>query len=236
MASDPARPAPGELANQSDADLLGLMASAEQRPACARAAWGVFYGRHAEYLYRVSLRAYADLVGGEAGVVDLVAEAFRTAFENARKFDPGGITDPRRLGLRTRAWLGWIVRRMVQDFLRGRARLPAWNLEPGYWQQVPEPSRGDSTPSASEAAAREAIERLSEREQLVLRTTFQWYRPEKTHQRLPNDVAGDLARTLGTTPENLRQIRRRAMKKVAEHVRGCVSNVSEREQADGQEA
>jgi RNA polymerase sigma factor (sigma-70 family) len=236
MASDPARPATAELANQSDADLLGLMALAEQRPACARAAWEVFYRRHADYLYRVSLRAYADLVGGEAGVVDLVAEAFRAAFVGAQKFDPGGITDPRRLGLRARAWLGWIVRRMVQDILRGRGRLPARNLAPEYWQQVPGPSRPDPTPSAKEAAVREAIEQLSEREQLVLRTTIQWYRADKTHQRLPNEVAADLARTLATTPENLRQIRRRAMKKVAEYVRGCVPNVNEREQADGPEA
>jgi len=234
MASDPAQPA--ELANQSDADLLGLMALAEQRPACARAAWEVFYRRHADYLYRVSLRAYADLVGGEAGVVDLVAEAFRAAFVGARKFDPGGLADPQRLALRARAWIGWIVRRMVQDHLRGRTRLPARNLAPDYWQQVPEPGRQDPAPSAGETAVRQAIERLSEREQLVLRTTLQWYRPEKAHQRLPNDVAADLARTLSTTPENLRQIRRRAMKKVAEYVRCRVPGAAEKEQADGQEA
>ena len=38
--------------------------------------------------------------------------------------------------------------------------------------------------------------------------------PDHAHQRLPNDVAADLAETLGTTPENLRQIRSRAMKKI----------------------
>ena len=62
---------------------------------------------------------------------------------------------------------------------------------------------------------REALMALSERERLVLRVTLQWYRPGEEHQRLPNDVAADLARTLQTTPENLRQIRRRAMRKVA---------------------
>jgi hypothetical protein len=53
---------------------------------------------------------------------------------------------------------------------------------------------------------------------MVLRVTFQWYEPGREHQRLPNDVAADLADTLQTTPENLRQIRRRALRKIKAHL------------------
>ena len=105
-------------------------------------------------------------------------------------------------------------------------------LEIGHWQQVAAADRGVRTPSAKEHAVREAICSLTEREQLVIRTTFQWYRPEKAHQRLPNDVAGELAETLGTTPENLRQIRRRAMRKIADFVRARSGAADRKEKPD----
>jgi hypothetical protein len=66
---------------------------------------------------------------------------------------------------------------------------------------------------------RAAILSLPKREQMVVRVTMQWYQPDKQHQRLPNDVAADLARTLRTTPENIRQIRRRALKRIETYLR-----------------
>ena len=164
MESQPARGAGPELANESDADLLVCMTVADDDSLCARAAWEEFYRRHVEYLYRVCLRAYDPILGGEAGVADLVADTFRAAYENAHKFDPAGIADAGRLRLRARAWLGWIARRTVRDVLRGRGRLPTRSLEPDHWQQVAQPRR-----PGADASARE-------REQLVIRTTLQWYR------------------------------------------------------------
>jgi hypothetical protein len=54
---------------------------------------------------------------------------------------------------------------------------------------------------------------------MVVQVTAQWYQPDRDHQRLPNDVAADLAASLQTTPENIRQIRRRALKKIEAHLR-----------------
>ena len=61
------------------------------------------------------------------------------------------------------------------------------------------PGRGERI-----ALVRRAIAALGEKEQLVIRVTFQWYRPEAPHQRLSNEIAAELAATLQTTPENLR--------------------------------
>lgn len=207
------------LADETDADLLVYMTMAGDDPEVARAAWGQFYQRHVGYLYRVSLRAYGAILGGEAGVADLVADAFRLAYENADAFDSAGLTGTDRLRLRVRAWLGWIARRRVQTILRGRGRLPLRGLDLGQWQHIAEGPRRYTAPSARGDLVREALQALSEREQLVLRVTFQWYQPDRDHQRLPNDVAAELARSLGTTPENLRQIRRRALRRVEDHVR-----------------
>ncbi|KPK85460.1 MAG: hypothetical protein AMJ81_03550 [Phycisphaerae bacterium SM23_33] len=220
MDPNPTEGPQAELSGQTDADLLAHMAMAGEDPGAARAAWEVFYRRHVAYLYGVCLRAYGALLGGPAGAADLTADAFRLAYENADKFDPAGIADPERLRLRARAWLGWIARRLVQETLRGRRRVPTKSLRLDHWQQVPAADRPERAPSPDERLVHQALASLNEREQLVIRTTFQWYRPEKRHQRLPNEVAAELARTLGTTPENLRQLRRRALRKIAEFVRG----------------
>lgn len=214
MEAQPARGAGPELANETDADLLVYMAMADDDPACARAAWEVFYTRHVEYLYRVCLRAYSDILGGEAGIADLVADVFRTAYQNAHKFDPAKIECPERLRLRVRGWLGWIAKRMVQDTLRGRQQVHTRNLELDEWQQVATPDEPYRPPSARQELIRQAVLSLTEREQLVIRVTLQWYQADRVHQRLPNDVAAQLAETLCTTPENLRQIRRRALRKI----------------------
>ncbi|MBN1554992.1 MAG: sigma-70 family RNA polymerase sigma factor [Phycisphaerae bacterium] len=217
------------MADETDAGLLVYMALAEEDAPCARTAWDVFYQRHVEYMYRVCFRAYGDLLGGQAGAADLTADVFRAAYENAHKFDPAGITDPERLRLRARAWMGWIARRIVQDILRSRARLGERKIELDHWQQIADSSCASAEPSARETLVRRAVEALTEREQVVIRTTFQWYRPEKDHQRLPNEIADELARTLNTTPENLRQIRRRAMRKIAEFFTNNITDDGKKE-------
>ena len=203
MGADPAQEARAGLAGETDDD-----------PAVARAAWAELYQRHVTYLYGVCLRAYGPVLGGPAGAADLVADTFRRAYENAEKFDSNGIEDPQRLRLRLRGWLGRIAQRLAQTRLRGRARLPTQFLQQDHWQQVPHRDRPQERDAGEIERVRSAIGSLSEREQMVLRVTFQWYQAGRAHQRLPNDVARELARTLQTTPENLRQIRRRALRKV----------------------
>lgn len=207
-----ARPESG-FADETCADLLLYMSMSADDAGAARAAWEEFYRRHVEYLYYVCLRAYGPLLGGPAGASDLVAETFRRAYEHADKFDGGGLTGE-VLRRRVRAWLGRIAQRLAQTALRGRGKLPMRFLEHQAWQQVAERTRPAEPDPQRVQRVREALGALSEREQMVLRVTFQWYQADKTHQRLPNDVSADLAAALETTGENIRQIRRRALRKV----------------------
>ncbi len=219
-ADAPSRPAHVGALRDTDADLMAYMAMSDDDPAAAQEAWAEFYERHVRYLYAVCLRAYGAVLSADTGVSDLVIETFRRAFRNAHQFHIRDEEDPERTRRRARAWLGRIAQRLLQDLLRQRGRLPTVHLDPEMWQQVAQQPR--SAPAADNALVervREALERLSEKEQTVIRITFQWYRPGQTHQRLPNDVAAELAGTLRTTPENLRQIRRRALQKIRRFVR-----------------
>ena len=215
MGSDGAQEVCAEFAEEADRDLLLYMALADEDPLAARAAWGEFYQRHVDYVYAVSMRAFGAVLDGPVGVSDLLAETFRRAYEKAHLFDDGGIDDVDRARRRTRAWLGRIAHRLALTMLRGRRKVPTLLLEQDQWQGV-SGVLGDKLPSNSpcEKTVRAAIATLNAKEQAVIRVTFQWYQVGRDHQRLPNDVAGDLARTLRTTPENLRQIRRRALGKI----------------------
>jgi len=220
-------------ARESDGDLLVYMSMAKDDPAASRSAWEEFYSRHATYLYAVCFRAYGCLLGGEPGVCDLVADTFRRAYEHAGTFEDGGVTDSTRQRIRARAWLGRIAQRLVQSALRSRSRTPMRFLDQWEWQNL-----AQARPKAPKAgpqikSVREALMALPEREQLVLRVTMQWYRPGEVHQRLPNEVTSDLARTLQTTPENLRQIRRRALHKVEGLLRDAEAQTKKREERDG---
>jgi DNA-directed RNA polymerase sigma subunit (sigma70/sigma32) len=59
-----------------------------------------------------------------------------------------------------------------------------------------------------------AMGTLTEREQDVLRTTAMWYKPGQQQQRLPNSVMKALASTWNTSPDNIRQLRVRAIAKL----------------------
>ena len=202
------------FANETDVDLMGYMSMNAEDPSTARDAWAEFYKRHVDYLYGVCHRAYEHILSGETGVGDIVAETFHRAFRRAELFDGNGIADPDRLRRRTRAWLGRIAQRLVLDTLRGSQRLPTCQFETETWQNIPDRPRQPVRDDKLIRQVRNALDQLSEKEQTVIRVTFEWHQPGKIHQRLPNEVVTDLAETLQTTPENLRQIRRRALVKI----------------------
>jgi len=200
--------------SESDADLLAYMAMAGEDPAAAREAWAEFYRRHAGYLQAVCERAYGGGLGGDLGVGDLVAETFRRAFDRAQQFSARDVECPELLRRRVRAWLGRIAQRLFQDALRSRRRLEQIHVEPDVWDRIPAPAPLPVPSPGKLALVRQALQQLSDRERCVLRVTFQWYHPGQARQRLPDDVVADLAEALETTPENLRQIRRRALEKI----------------------
>ncbi len=81
--------------------------------------------------------------------------------------------------------------------------------------------------SESTTAVRRVMQSiLTEREQDVLRTTFHWHDPTREHQKLPEAVLADLVQRWNTTPDNIRQIRSRALKKLKDALRSVVARPS----------
>ncbi|MEO5728227.1 MAG: sigma factor-like helix-turn-helix DNA-binding protein, partial [Byssovorax sp.] len=87
-----------------------------------------------------------------------------------------------------------------------------------YLERVVCDGLDEEPPSSRSPAVRrmsEALDQLSERERDVLRVSALHYRAGE-HQRLPNADSAELAGRWGTTNDNIRAIRVRAMKKLKE--------------------
>lgn len=208
------------LEQETDADLLVYMTMRKDDAGLARRAWNEFHGRHVEYLYKVC-RRYHAVIGGDAGVRDLVQDTFVRVYEKADLFNPEGAKDSDAIRIRVRAWMGQIAANLLRSALRSDRKLPAIKLEQQDWQDVSE-----GTPDGDGVAAdvskltlyQWALNGLSTKEREVLRLTGLYWQPGRKNQKLPNGKAEEAAKSLGTTPEGMRQIRKRALAQIAEFI------------------
>lgn len=200
----------------SDAELLERVSGRASDPLAARRAEAQFYERHVRYLYGVLMtRVRRPLALSGREVEDLVQETFFRAFAHAGSFVPAVGADEDAERRRTRAWLGRIAQRLLADWLADVREVSA----SPYLETLAEPeSAPPSSRSPQLRLLREALETLSERERDVLRFAALYHRPGEEHQRLPNDVAAELARRWQTTNDNVRAIRSRATKKLKQYL------------------
>lgn len=204
-----------EAEEPSDAELLTRIARSETDAPSATRAQAEFYARHVRYLYG-ALRSLEHKLLYTAGVSaeDLVQETFHRAFERAHTFSADEIDDADRLRRRARAWLGRIAQNLLADYLRSVREISATPyLESLSCEDVDQPS----LPSRELRLICDGLRHLTEREQDVLRVTALYLRAGD-HQRLPNAVSAELAERWGTTNENIRAIRSRALKKLRDFV------------------
>ena len=211
-----------EIAGESDDYLLLRMSMKGEDESASLEAFREFYCRHAEYLYNVCLR-YRRVLGGEKGVEDLVQDTFLRAYEHASAFVLSGDADQKQLRLRVRAWLGRISNRLILNVLRSD-HMRETPYDPASMPDLVDGAREEEDDSdgvridARMVMLHNALAALDEREQDILRVTYLYYQRKRDHQRLPNAIAASLARQWNTTPENIRAIRHRALKKVKQHL------------------
>ncbi|NUO50846.1 MAG: hypothetical protein HOV80_18495 [Polyangiaceae bacterium] len=200
--------------DSTDAELLERVARQEGDPAAARRAQAVFYERHIRYLFGALLRQKQSLLAlAGLSAEDLAQETFHRAFDKAHTFEAGEGLDQDHQRMRARAWLGRIATNLLTDHLH---RLREVSATP-YIERVTCRGMDEEVPPSESPGARlvaEALEELTERERDVLRVSALHYRAGEEHQRLPNDVSAELASRWGTTNDNVRAIRVRAMKKL----------------------
>jgi RNA polymerase sigma factor (sigma-70 family) len=214
---------PGLQVDQdSDEDLLVFISWQEDQPDVAKAACSEFYQRHLKYMFAVIKRAFGEELG-QHGVEDMVNETFIRVFEKANTYKACGESCLDRQRKNVRAWMGAIAMNLCRDHFRHPDTQLTLVDDWGDDEAARQRPREDSPTRLSDdmKCVHEAMNLLSENEQSVTRVTMAYWKADSESQRLPNDVAADLARSLDTSSENIRKIRERAMKKLRESIEAC---------------
>lgn len=197
------------------------MARRHEDEVWADAAFCEFYSRHSSYMYVVCCDV-AEGLHGEAWIQDVFEQTFERAYEIAGSFKLSKPVPQDQETRLVRGWLGKIANFQLRALLRNHESEQTYGEE--KWEEIDCTTGGEPADEDAPCVPHErklideALETLTERAQLVIRTTFQYHRIGKKHQRLPNKVAQDLAEKLGTTPENLRKIRERALENIKDYV------------------
>lgn len=211
-----------DVRDDTDEDLLVYVGWKAEHPELASAACDEFYRRHLKYVYAVIDRAYGSELGKD-GVMDMVTDTFLRVYERAHTYQPCGEKDQGRQRRNALAWVSTIAINLCRDHFRAPdTRI----LLVDEWSESTEPLARDEEYvdpilTGDLRCIHEAMAKLSEREQTIVRVTMNYWKPGSEHQRLPNDVVEDLARTFDISSENLRKIRERAMKKIRASVDEC---------------
>ena len=200
-----------DLSNASDDRLLALMGQKNDRYGF-EAAWVEFHRRHSAYLYRVCLKACRHGDRHE-GARDLANATFKRVLEAKARFAPPDGVTAEVMSRLVRAWLGRIATRLAADEARVGCVEEPIHLGHEEWQDIRERPEGAASQSTPEVY-RILSEELDEREQDVIRTSFMAYDPDRENQKRSTDDVQTLAAKWNTTPENIRQIRKRALDKL----------------------
>ena len=219
---------PIDFTGETEDTLLGYMAMQRDDPEIARAAWHELYTRHHRYLLAVIGRTYSRDLGGDEEVVAVAIEAFQDLFEWAgRQLDPDNVIarfakpTPDRTRQAVLGYLTKIAKNRVMERFRGaEGGPPASQLEDEAWDREWQKRSENPVPRLSPevlALHARALEILGERDAEVLRLSLLWYDPDKGEDGefcFPPGEAERVANSMGTTPENFRQLRSRALRRV----------------------
>lgn len=208
-------PAFGE---ETDEDLLAFVAMQGEDREGAEAAFNEFYRRHHRYVFFIC-RKYRRLLG-EDGASDLAQETLLRIYQKAHTYDPAKAIGESP-SQRVRAWMGSIAANGFVSLLRQKPQNEELIDDPDdldrkeyecLFRRVPADAEADV--SARMKLFLEALATLSERERDVLIVWAEWCRLGRKFQRLPEDISQELARRYNSTPEGIRQIRKRARDKL----------------------
>lgn len=209
-----------------DFDLIRRMADQTDNFADARLAWGLFYIRHHGFLTDVCAYDYGYVLGQEE-IRDLVNETFMKAFRRADTFNFSELCEPLVQERKSRRWLARIAENLVRDRHRGQPEVSFLDDQDLEQLGSGSPHEGEDCEPA-ESAKMELLKSgfalLTESEQTILRATMFWWQGDREHQRMPHAAMEQLSLQIGKRPENIRQIRARALKKLLKHVNEAVQD------------
>src|SRR5215510_4854609 len=207
------------ISEASNELLLSLMAERNNDQALAEQAFTEFYNRHQDYVFRTACKAANGLFDDDEKL-DLVQETFIRAYEKSHTFKGGALDDATQERRWARAWLGKIATNLLIDKMRKKKGVLLLSYDDESVKREAELKRAvASLPRSSEQRlVQEALERLTEKEQRILRLAALNYSPSDKELRIPDSDLDELATTYNVSKASIRQTKKRAKEKVKNYL------------------
>ncbi|MFL0805560.1 MAG: sigma-70 family RNA polymerase sigma factor [Agarilytica sp.] len=205
----------------TDCDLMLYIQLKEDDVKSANLALNVLIRRHHAF-FGISgknmLSGWRDLSGAEAIIEEHLMDTWKKVYDSADSYQGAETNDPDLSRKVFRAWVGTIFNNLILDWLElaRNKKLQEYTHQEisGY-----EEKSGQLVQVALDSESRENGEGnifscLSEKEADVMRELLLYLGTELTKTNLPHGAMGDIAKRLNTQPENVRQLKARAIKKI----------------------
>lgn len=208
----------GAKVEDDDFSLILRMADKDSDWAGAEAALVVFFNRHHRLLKGFAEKNNYRSLGFDPE--NFVLQTFHKAFEKAGTFDAPADLSPEHLQGKVRSWLFEIAKnQFLMEFRRGlnkseETRDPELMLPPD--EDELEEDKGVLTGKA--AAVRTFLDGIPEGDRQMLETSMNFYDYKARKVVIPEDILKGLARALATTPEGIKQKRKRLLQKLKEYL------------------
>lgn len=235
----------GVKAEDDDLSLILRMADKDSDWAGAEAALVIFFNRHHRLLKGFAERNNYRSLGFDPE--NFVLQTFHKAFERAGTFDAPADLSPEQFQRKVRSWLFEIAKNeFLMEFRKGlnkseETRDPSFLLPPEPLDQeetdegklaaddnqaplpptqMPDFGVDEEEPvlTGKAAAVRTFLEGLPEGDRQMLETSMNFYDYKAKKAVIPKDILRGLANALATTPEGIKQKRKRLLQKLKEYL------------------
>lgn len=203
-------------AEDDDLSLILRMANRDCDRPDAEAALEVFFNRHHRLFKAFAERNNYRSLGFDPE--DFVLRTFHRAFDKADTFDAPASLPAEVMLKKVQAWLFQIAKNeFLMELRKGlnqseETRDPELLLPPNREDIEEHPLSGKA------AAVRTFLDRLPEGDRQLLETSMNFYDYKAKKVVMPEDILQGLANALATTPEGIKQKRKRLLQRLKEHL------------------
>lgn len=214
---------------ETDEGLLTLVQFRESDPKVADEAAAEFVSRYQKVLERHCNALVARFPDVGYGGDDLALMTLLKAIERAETYKP--CEDSENSAPHTFSWLKKIAENMIKDLVRNPRRgtitlvdaLESTGIGDDDIAEFLVAHESSLVTNEFSSYGIEAFKKLSEREQFVLAMTVELRLASPSGEYVARNEGTALADYLGITPDGVRQIRRRAIKKINEYIKEQVA-------------